>query len=60
MRGVESEEQATGFRLGEALGVLRRYPGATIVAGDFVVQTFVRGLLVTLIVVSAIELPRNG
>ncbi len=48
-------EAPAGFRLGDALRVLRRYPGATLVASDFVVQTFVRGLLVTLIVVSAIE-----
>ena len=54
------EEEAAGLRLGDALRVLRRYPGATLVAGDFVVQTFVRGLLVTLIVVSAIELLGMG
>jgi MFS family permease len=53
-------DDAAGFRLGDALSVLRRYPGATLVTGDFVVQTFVRGLLVTLIVVSAIELLGMG
>ena len=54
------EEQAARLRLADALRVLRRYPGATLVAGDFVVQTFVRGLLVTLIVVSAIEVLSMG
>lgn len=51
---------AAAFRLRDALAVLRRYHGATLVAGDFVVQTFVRGLLVTLIVVAAIELLGMG
>ena len=55
-----SDEQVARLRLGDALRVLRRYPGATLVAGDFVAQTFVRGLLVTLIVVSAIELLSMG
>ena len=40
------------FRIADAPRVLTRYPGATLVAGDFVAQTFVRGLLVTLVVVS--------
>lgn len=55
-RGGVSGDRASGFRFAEALRVVRRYPGATLVAGDFVVQTFVRGLLITLIVVSSIEL----
>ena len=55
-----SEEHVARLRLGDALRVLRRYPGATLVAGNFVAQTFVRGLLVTLIVVSAIELLSMG
>jgi MFS family permease len=54
------EEHAAGLRLGDAIRVLRSYPGATLVAGDFVAQTFVRGLLVTLTVVSAIELLSMG
>ena len=55
-RGGVSGDRATGFRFADALRVVRRYPGATLVAGDFVVQTFVRGVLLTLIVVSSIEL----
>lgn len=55
-RGGVSGDRAGGFRFADALRVVRRYPGATLVAGDFVVQTFVRGLLLTLIVVSSIEL----
>ena len=55
-RGGVGGDRATGFRFADALRVVRRYPGATLVAGDFVVQTFVRGLLVTLIVVASIEL----
>ena len=59
-RGGGDSERVTGLRLMEALRVLRRYPGPTIVAGDFVAQTFVRGLLITLVVVSAIELLGMG
>ena len=55
-RGGVSGDRTSGFRVADALRVVRRYPGATLVAGDFVVQTFVRGLLITLIVVSSIEL----
>jgi MFS family permease len=59
-RGGGDADRATRFRIGEARRVLRRYPGASLVAGDFVAQTFVRGLLVTLIVVSSIELLGMG
>jgi hypothetical protein len=60
----EQEEDARGglaagdrrFRLADAPAVLRRYPHATLVMADFVVQIFVRGLLITLIVVASIEL----
>jgi MFS family permease len=48
------------FRLADAPAVLRRYPHATLVMADFVVQIFVRGLLITLIVVAAIELLDMG
>jgi MFS family permease len=44
------------FRLAEAPGIVRRYPHATLVMADFVAQIFVRGLLITLIVVASIEL----
>jgi MFS family permease len=59
-RGGVGEERAAGFRIADVPRVLRRYPGATLVAGDFVAQTFVRGLLITLIVVAAIELLGMG
>jgi MFS family permease len=48
------------FRLAEAPTVLRRYPHATLIMGDFVAQIFVRGMLITLIVVAAIELLDMG
>jgi MFS family permease len=44
------------FRLAEAPAVLRRYPHATLVMADFVTQIFVRGMLITLLVVASIEL----
>jgi predicted MFS family arabinose efflux permease len=47
-------------RLGDAARMPSRYPGASVVAGDFVAQTFVRGLLITLVVVSSIELLGMG
>ena len=53
-------EGASGLRLGEATGVLRRYPTTLLVIADFVAQVFVRGLLVTLIVVASIELLGTG
>jgi MFS family permease len=59
-RGGGDSERATGLPLTRMLRVLRRYPGPALVAGDFVAQTFVRGLLVTLVVVSAIELLGMG
>jgi len=59
-RGGGDSDRAAAFRLADALGVLRRYPGATLVTGDFVAQSFVRGLLITLIVVSSIELLGMG
>ena len=57
--GVGGEPSAR-FRLADASRVLRRYPGAALVMGGFVAQIFVRGLLITLIVVASIELLRHG
>lgn len=55
------QETGTGrFRLAEGLAVLRRHPHATLVMTDFVAQIFVRGLLITLIVVASIELLGMG
>ena len=48
------------IRPAEAYETVRRYPGSLLVLGDFVAQTFVRGLLVTLIVVAALELLGMG
>jgi MFS family permease len=48
------------FRVAEAPAVLRRYPHATLVMTDFVAQIFVRGMLITLIVVASIELLDMG
>jgi MFS family permease len=55
-RGGADTDRAPRFRISDAPRVLARYPGATIVAGDFVAQTFVRGLLITLVVVTALQL----
>ena len=59
-RGGIGADRATRFRFTDARRVLSRYPGASLVAADFVAQTFVRGLLLTLVVVSAIELLGMG
>jgi MFS family permease len=48
------------FRLADAPRVLRRYPGAAVLIGNFVAQIFVRGLLITLVVVASIELLDMG
>jgi MFS family permease len=56
--GLEAGDRR--FRLAEAPAVLRRYPHATLVMADFVTQIFVRGLLITLIVVASIELLDMG
>jgi MFS family permease len=47
-------------RLSEAPATLRRYPTALLVVGDFAVQSMVRGMLITLIVVGSIELLDMG
>jgi hypothetical protein len=59
-RGGVGPERSARFRIGDARRVFFRYPGATLVACDFVAQTFVRGLLVTLVVVASIELLGMG
>jgi Cyclic nucleotide-binding domain/Major Facilitator Superfamily len=46
--------------LGEVPRVLRRYPGAAVLIGDFSAQVLVRGVLVTLIVVASLELLDMG
>jgi MFS family permease len=59
-RGGAGVDRSASFRLSEIPRVLRSYPGATLVVGDFLVQVFIRGLLVTLIVVASIELLDMG
>jgi MFS family permease len=44
------------FRLGDVPAVLRRYPAAALVVGDFVAQVFVRGIVIALTVAVSIEL----
>jgi hypothetical protein len=53
-------DRSTRFRLRDAPAVLRRYPAVTLLMGGFVAQIFVRGLLITFIVVAAIELLDMG
>ena len=59
-RGGVGAERGARFRLADASRVLRRYPGAALLMGGFVAQIFVRGLLITLIVVASIELLDMG
>jgi MFS family permease len=59
-RGGVGADTVARFRFADAPRVLRRYPGAAVLIGDFVVQIFVRGLLITLIVVASIELLEMG
>jgi hypothetical protein len=48
------------LRLADAPRVLRRYPDAAVLVANFVAQIFVRGILITLIVVASIELLDMG
>lgn len=59
-RGGAAAVEPAYKRLKSAPTVFRRYPGATIVIGDFVAQIFVRGLLITLIVVASLEVLDMG
>jgi predicted MFS family arabinose efflux permease len=59
-RGGVGIDRASRLRLADVPRVLRRYPGAAVLMGNFVAQIFVRGLLVTLIVVAALELLELG
>jgi MFS family permease len=70
MTGVQFEREADArgggagrgerFPIREMARVLRAYPGPTLVVADFLVQVFVRGLLITVIVVASIELLDMG
>ncbi len=59
-RGGIGADRMSRFRLADAPRVLRRYPHAALLIGNFIVQVFVRGLLITLIVVASIELLDMG
>jgi hypothetical protein len=59
-RGGIGVDRVARFRLADAPRVLRRYPGAAVLIGNFVAQIFVRGLLITLVVVAAVELLDTG
>ena len=59
-RGGVGADRVSRFRLADAPRVLRRYPGASLLIGNFVAQVFVRGLLITLVVVASIELLDMG
>jgi MFS family permease len=59
-RGGAGADTIARIRLADAPRALRSYPGATVLIGDFVAQIFVRGLLITLIVVASIELLGMG
>ena len=48
-------DRSARFRPADAPRVLRRYPSAVLIMGAFLAQVFVRGLLITLIVVASIE-----
>jgi MFS family permease len=56
----QDEPESSRPRLSEAPGVLRRYPRTLVVVGDFAIQSMVRGVLITLIVVGSIELLDMG
>jgi MFS family permease len=59
-RGGVGTDTIARFRLADAPRVLRRYPGTVVLMGNFVAQIFVRGVLITLIVVASIELLDMG
>jgi Cyclic nucleotide-binding domain len=51
---------AVRFDPGAGVRALRAHPGAALIVGDFFAQTFVRGLLITLVVVASIGILRLG
>jgi len=55
-RGGASASGGSRARLGEIPQLLRRYPAASLVVGDFVAQVFVRGVFIALTVAVSIEL----
>jgi len=59
-RGRAGVVRAGRLAFADAPELLARYPGPALIVGDFVAQTFVRGLLLTLTVVVSIELLGMG
>jgi MFS family permease len=59
-RGGISRERLPKFVFAEAPRLLRRYPGPSVLIGNFIAQIFVRGVLITLLVVASIELLDMG
>jgi hypothetical protein len=59
-RGGIGVDRTARFRLRDGPHLLRKYPGPAILIGDFVAQIFVRGMLITLLVVASIELLDMG
>jgi hypothetical protein len=55
-RAGRGGEGSPRFRLADVPRTIRRYPTTALLLLDFLAQVFVRGLLITLIVVAAIEL----
>ena len=58
--GIGGSDRSSRFRIADTSRILRQYPRATLLIGNFVAQVFVRGLLITLIVVASIELLDMG
>ena len=58
--GIGGSDRSSRFRIADTSRILRQYPRATLLIGNFVAQIFVRGLLITLIVVASIELLDMG
>jgi len=59
-RGGIGVGRTARIRLTDVPRLLRLYPSTAVLVGDFVAQIFVRGLLITLIVVASIELLDMG
>jgi hypothetical protein len=59
-RGGVSDARPSKFVFAEAPRLIRSYPGTAVLCGDFIAQIFVRGTLITLIVVASIELLDMG
>ena len=59
-RGGVGADRVARFRLTDAPRMVRRYPDVAVLVGNFVAQIFVRGVLITLIVVASIELLDMG